>query len=103
MLQKILQEPNLIFYILAVEVFVLGILQLRTNGLLRKSLKLRTQKKEKVQQMKEEVKKGASEIPVLKFEKPQGKAAEEKKSQKKGGYDVKEMAVLEEMMSEFFS
>ena len=103
MLQKILQEPNLIFYILAAEVFVLGLLQLRTNGLLRKSIKARVQKKEKVQQMKTEVKKGTSEIPVLKFEKAQGKNAEEKKTQKKGGYDAKEMAVLQEMMSEFFS
>lgn len=102
MLQKILQEPNLIFYILAAELFVLGLLQLRTNGLLRRSLKLRKQKKEKVQQMKEEVKKGNSEIPVVKFEKQQKKTDEEKKVQKKGGYDAKEMAVLQEMMSEFF-
>lgn len=103
MLQKILQEPDLIFYLLAVEVFLLGVLQLRTNGLLKKGLKARAQKKEKIQQMKAEVKKGTSEIPVLKFEKPQGKAAEEKKAQKKGGYDAKEMAVLQEMMAEFFN
>ena len=102
MLQKILQDPNLIFYILAAEVFVLGFLQLRNNMLLRRSLKLRKQKKEKVQQIKEEVKMGTSEIPVVKFERQTKKPVEEKKIQKKGGYDAKEMAVLQEMMSEFF-
>ena len=54
MLLNILQEPNLIFYILAAEVFLLCLLQLRTNGLLKKTYKLRVLKKEKVQQMKEE-------------------------------------------------
>ena len=102
MLQNILQEPNLIFYILAAEVFLLCLLQLRTNGLLRKTYKLRMQKKEKVQQMKEEVKNGPSEIPVIKFEKQRGKAAEVKKTEKKGQYDQKELAVLQEMMTEFF-
>lgn len=102
MLQKILQEPDLIFYILAGEVFCLLLLQFRTNGLLRKSLKLRAQKREKVQQMKEEVKKGPSEIPVIKFEKQRTKAAEGKKPEKKSGYDAREMAVLQEMMTEFF-
>ena len=102
MLQTILQEPNLIFYILAAEVFLLCLLQLRTNGLLRKTYKLRMQKKEKVQQMKEEVKNGPSEIPVIKFEKQRGKAAEVKKPEKKGQYDQKELAVLQEMMAEFF-
>lgn len=102
MLQTILQEPNLIFYILAAEVFLLCLLQLRTNGLLRKTCKLRIQKKEKIHQMKEEVKNGPSEIPVVKFEKQKGKAAEEKKPEKKGNYDQKEMAVLQEMMTEFF-
>ena len=102
MLQTILQEPNLIFYILAAEVFLLCLLQLRTNGLLRKTYKLRMQKKDKVQQMKEEVKNGPSEIPVIKFEKQRGKAAEVKKTEKKGQYDQKELAVLQEMMTEFF-
>lgn len=102
MLFNILQEPNLIFYILAVEVFVLCLLQLRTNGLLRKTYRLRVQKKEKVQQMKEEVKNGPSEIPVVKFEKQRAKTAEGKRSEKKGNYDQKELAVLQEMMSEFF-
>ena len=102
MLQNILQEPNLIFYILAVEVFLLCLLQLRTNGLLRKTYKLRVQKKEKIHQMKEEVKNGPSEIPVIKFEKQNGKTAESKKTEKKGNYDQKEMAVLQEMMTEFF-
>ena len=102
MLLNILQEPNLIFYILAAEVFLLCLLQLRTNGLLKKTYKLRVLKKEKVQQMKEEVKNGSSEIPVVKFEKQRTKAAEGKKSEKKGNYDPKELAVLQEMMKEFF-
>ena len=102
MLQTILQEPNLIFYILAVEVFALFLCQLRTNGLLRKTYQLRIQKKEKVHQMKEEVKNGHSEIPVVKFEKQKSKGAEVKKPEKKGNYDQKELAVLQEMMAEFF-
>lgn len=102
MLQKILQDPNLIFYILAAEGVLLCLLQLRTNGLLRKTLKLRIQKKEKINQMKEEVKNGTSEIPVVKFEKQRTKAADGKKSEKKGAYDANEMAVLQEMMTEFF-
>ena len=100
MLQNILQEPDLIFYILAAESLILCLLQLRTNGLLRKTYKLRMHKKEKVQQMKEDVKNGPSEIPVVKFEKP--KTVEGKKNEKKGSYDQKEMAVLQEMMAEFF-
>ena len=102
MLQNILQEPNLIFYILAAEVFLLCLIQLRTNGLLRKTYRLRVQKREKVQRMKEEVKNGSSDIPVIRFEKPKEKAAEAKKPEKKGTYDQKEMAVLQEMMTEFF-
>lgn len=102
MLQKILQEPNLMYYILTAEVFLLCLLQVRTNGLLRKTYKARMQKKEKVQQMKEEVKKGTSEIPVVKFEKQRTKGTEGKTTEKKGTYDAKEMAVLQEMMSEFF-
>lgn len=102
MLHKLLHEPNLIFYILAVEVLLLCLLQLRTNGLLRKYYKMRAQKKEKVQQMKEEVKKGKSEVPVVKFERGLGEAAKEKRTEIKNGYDEKEMAVLQDMMSEFF-
>ena len=102
MLQNILQEPNLIFYILAVEVFLLCLLQLRTNGLLKKTNRLRGQKREKVQQMKEEVKNGSSEIPIVKFDKQRTKAAEGKRTEKKGNYDQKELAVLQEMMTEFF-
>ena len=102
MFHQILQEPNLIFYILAGEVFLLCLLQLRTNGLLRKTYKLRVMKKEKVHQMKEEVKNGTSQIPVVKFEKPKTKEDAEKKPERKRGYDPKEMAVLQEMMAEFF-
>ena len=102
MLLNILQEPNLIFYILAAEVLLLCLLQLRTNGLLKKTYKLRMHRKEKVHQMKEEVKNGPSEIPIVKFEKQKTKAAEGKRTEKKGNYDQKELAVLQEMMSEFF-
>ena len=102
MLQQILKMDNLIFYILAAEVFLLFLAQLRTNGLLKKTLKLRTQRKEHVKQLKEEVKKGKSEIPVVKFEKEKPAAAPEKKPARNGGMDQKEMAVLQEMMAEFF-
>ena len=106
MFQQILTMDNLIFYILAVEVFFLFLAQLRTNGLLKKTLKLRTHKKETVKQLKEEVKKGKSDIPVVKFEKEKPVAAPEKKTEKKAakanGMDQKELAVLQEMMAEFF-
>ena len=104
MLTQILDTENLIFYILAAELLLLCLLQFRTNGLLKRTFKLRAQKRENVKQLKEEVKKGTSEIPVVKFEKQKTKAAEEKKSEKakKGTYDAAEMAVLQEMMTEFF-
>lgn len=102
MLEQILQIENLMFYILAAEVFVLLLLQLRTNRLLKKSLKVRAQKKESIKQMKEEVKTGKSEIPVVKFEKQKMKAADTKRPEKQDAYDAKEMAVLQEMMTEFF-
>ena len=102
MLQQILKVDNLIFYILAAEVFLLFLAQLRTNGLLKKTLKLRTQRKEHVKQLKEEVKKGKSEIPVVKFEKEKPSSAPEKKPVRSSGMDQKEMAVLQEMMAEFF-
>lgn len=102
MLEQILQNPDLIFYILAVEVLLLCLLQFRTNRLLRKTLKTRAQKKENLKQLKEEVKGGKSEIPVVKFEKQKGKIDEAKKPDKQGTYDAKEMAVLQEMMTEFF-
>lgn len=102
MLEQILKMENLIFYILAVEVFVLLLLQLRTNGLLKKTLKIRAQKKETLKQLKEEVKSGKSDIPVVKFEKQKEKAAETKKPEKKGTYNANELAVLQEMMTEFF-
>lgn len=102
MLQQILKMDNLIFYILAAEVFLLFLAQLRTNGLLKKTLKLRTQRKEHIKQLKEEVKKGKSEIPVVKFEKEKPPSAPEKKPVREAGMDQKEMAVLQEMMAEFF-
>lgn len=102
MLQQIFGMDNLIFYILAGEVFLLLLIQLRTNSLLKKTLKARAQKKENVKQLKEEVKKGSSDIPVVKFEKEKPAPAAEKKPARAGGMDQKEMAVLQEMMTEFF-
>ncbi len=102
MLQQIVKMENLIFYILAVETFVLILLQFRTNGLLKRTYKIRAQKKENLKQIKEEVKSGTSDIPVVKFEKQKRKPEEVKKPEKKSGYDAGEMAVLQEMMSEFF-
>ena len=102
MLQQILKVETLIFYILAVEMFMLILLQFRTNGLLKRTYKMRVQKKENVRQLKEEVKGGTSDIPVVKFEKQKRGAEGQKKPEKKSGYDTNEMAVLQEMMSEFF-
>ena len=102
MLQQILKVETLIFYILAVEMLVLILLQLRTNGLLKRTYKMRAQKKENVRQLKEEVKSGTSDIPVVKFEKQKRGAEGQKNPEKKSGYDTNEMAVLQEMMSEFF-
>lgn len=99
---EILKMEDLIFYILAVELLLLFIAQLRTNGLLKRTLKIRGQKKENLKQLKEEIKGGTSDIPVVKFEKTRGKAAEAKKPEKQGTMDPKEMAVLQEMMTEFF-
>ena len=95
MFLNLLEMEQLIFYILAGELFFLILLQFRTNGLLKRRLRVPSQKKETVKRMKEEVKKGTSDIPVVKFERQKPK--EEKK-----GYDPSEMAVLQEMMSEFF-
>ena len=52
--------------------------------------------------MKEEVKKGSSDIPVVKFEKAKPQEKTEKSVRTQGTVDPKEMAVLQEMMSEFF-
>lgn len=102
MLEQILKIENLIFYILAAEVFLLLLIQLRTNSLLKRTLKIRAQKKENVKQLKEEVKNGKSDIPVVKFEKQKASPQSAKKSEKQGSMDPKEMAVLQEMMTEFF-
>ena len=102
MLQQLFHEESIFFYILAAEMFLLILLQLRTNSLLKRASKMRTQKKKNVSQLKEEVKGGDSDIPVVKFEKPKAKTENTKKQEKKDGYDPKEMAVLQEMMSEFF-
>lgn len=104
MLSQILNIENLIFYILTAEVFFLLLAQLRTNALLKRAQKVRGQKKESIRKLKNEVKNGTSDIPVVKFEKQKNKAAEEPKTEKekKGNYDPSEMAVLQEMMTEFF-
>ena len=90
-------------YVLAGELLLLCLTQIRTNQLLKRTLKLRSQKKESIKQLKKEVKQGSSDIPVVKFEKQKGTAESEKSQKaKKGGYDPAEMAVLQEMMAEFF-
>ncbi len=100
MLEQLFSMEQLVFYILAAEMFLLILLQIRTNGLLKRTYKLRTQKRENIKQLKEEVKKGTSEIPVIKFEKQKEKPKE--KPDDKSAYDKSEMAVLQEMMAEFF-
>lgn len=102
MLEQILKHSDFIFYLLAAEVLFLCLLQLRTNHLLRRIWKVRTQKKEKLKQIKEEVKNGESQIPVVKFEKVKEKAETPKKAERTGAMDAGEMAVLQEMMTEFF-
>ena len=102
MLEQILTMEQFIFYLLAGELFLMILLQLRTNILLRRTYKGRIQKKETAKKLKEEVKNGISEIPVVKFEKEKPTEGTSKKPEKKSGYDPKEMAVLQEMMSEFF-
>lgn len=95
MLQQIIRSDQFIFYLLAVEVFILIVLQLRLGSLLKRREKRTVKKQEDLKQLREEVKNGSSQIPVVKFEK-------QKKSEKKSGYDPNEMAVLQEMMTEFF-
>lgn len=97
---------QIIFYILAVEVLILCVLQTGTNRLLKKSLRIQDQKKERLQQMKEEVKNGTSDIPVVKFESPKKVEKSEKKEEElreaKQGFDQKEVAVLQELLAEYF-
>lgn len=102
MFSQIFKMENLIFYILAVESFLLLLTQFRTNHLLKKTLKVRAQKKEVTKQLKEEVKNGKSDIPVVKFATQKQNVSGGKKTEKTGSMDAKEMAVLQEMMSEFF-
>lgn len=102
MLEQLLKNSDFIFYVLAAEGILLCLLQLRTNHLLRRSLKVRAQKKENIKQMKEEIKNGESKIPVVKFEKQKEKAQEAKRPEQTGKMDAKELAVLQEMMTEFF-
>ena len=102
MLHYILKMDNLYVYLLMAEVFFLLLTQFRTNALLKKTLRIRSQKKDQLKQMKEEVKNGKSDIPVVKFEKQKSENELSKKTEKIGSMDQKEMAVLQEMMAEFF-
>ena len=102
MLEQFLNLEQMIFYLLAAEGFCLILLQFRTNRLLRRTYKARIQKKEHTKALKEEIKNGSSDIPVVKFEKEKSGEEGKKKHEKKSGYDQKEMAVLQEMMTEFF-
>ena len=100
-------DLQMIFYILAVEGLLLCILQMRTNGLLRKSIKVREQKKERMKQLKEEIKTGESDIPVVKFEEPkrtpkQSKEPQSESKEPQRGFDSKELAVLQDMLAEYF-
>ena len=99
---QMMQTKDLVGYFIAAELFFLLLLSLRTNGLLKKTLRLRSQKKEQLNKLKEEVKKGSSDIPVVKFEKAKPQEKTEKSVRTQGTVDPKEMAVLQEMMSEFF-
>lgn len=102
MLEMILKDPVFILYLLAAEGILICFLQLRTNALLRKTAKMRAQKKEAVRQLREEVKNGESKIPVVKFEKPKNRPESVRKPEPKKEMDTNEMAVLQEMMTEFF-
>lgn len=102
MLEQLIGMKYLVEYVVAAELFFLALLSLRTNSLLKKTMRLKSQRREQVSKLKEEIKKGNSDIPVVKFEKPKGKAAAEKEVKQAGGMDPKEIAVLQDMMSEFF-
>ena len=102
MLEQLLEYQWILWIFWAAELLLLCFLQMRTNSLLRKSLRLRAQKKETIRVLKEEVKKGESQIPVVKFEKPKISSQEKKELSPKGEMNQKELAVLQEMMTEFF-
>lgn len=102
MLEQMMQMEYLVGYFISAELFFLLLLSLRTNSLLKKSMRLRSQKREQLGKLKEEVKKGSSDIPVVKFEKPKPQAGAERPVKPQGSVDPKEMAVLQEMMTEFF-
>lgn len=102
MLEQILKHSDFIFYVLAAEGIFLCLLQMRTNHLLHRSFKVRAKKKENLKQLKEEVKNGESKIPVVKFEKVAEKPEPVKKKEKSDAMDEGEMAVLQELMTEFF-
>ena len=88
MFLQIFKMENLIFYILAAELLLLLLTQFRTNYLLKKTLKVRAQKKEVSKQLKEEVKNGKSDIPVVKFATQKQTVKSDKKSDKKGTMDA---------------
>lgn len=109
MLESILENRNLIFYVMAAEGVLFCILQIRAVILLKKLTKVKAPavKKEQTEQLREEVKNGRSEIPVVKFERPKNeekkKTAEpEKTPEKRQDMEEEEMVVLQELMTEFF-
>lgn len=107
MLESILENRNLIFTFLAAELLFLCLCQIRTNLLLKKLTKVSVRKKEPTEQLKEEVKSGKSEIPVVKFEKPKVEETKkavlpEKPAEKKPDMGEDEIIVLQELMTEFF-
>lgn len=89
---------------LAAEGLLISILQLRTNCLLKQLTRARVRKKDALEKMKEEVRGGTSDIPVVRFEKKNKPetAPEKQEKRKKKGYDAGELAVLQEMMNTFF-
>lgn len=93
-----------VLYVLAAEGLLLCIFQIRTNHILKQLVSgTRVLKKDAMEKIKEEVQRGSSDIPVVRFEKKkQEKETEAKKQMKKDGYDAEEMAILQEMMTEFF-
>lgn len=95
---------EIIPYILVAEGLVLCLFLMRTNHLLKQVWKARVQKREALKNLREEVKSGTSEIPVARFEKQKKQQTAAAKEEKEGvkEYDEKEVAVLQEMMAEFF-
>ncbi len=102
MFYQIFTIDNLILCVIAVELLLLFIAQLRTNVLIKRMAKIRSEKRAAVKQLKEEVKMGESKIPVVKFEKEKPVQEKETPAETQKGIDPQEIAVLQQMMTEFF-